>query len=32
MKGERTDCFAYRPGAAEPAKKAECAALNEIYC
>lgn len=32
MTSARTDCFAYRPGQRSPRKKAECAALNELYC
>lgn len=28
----KTDCFAYRPGRQNPRRKAECAALDKLYC
>lgn len=28
----KTDCFAYRPGQQNPRRKAECAALDKLYC
>lgn len=30
--GVKKDCFAYRPGQKNPRRKAECGALNEMYC
>lgn len=32
MTGAKTDCFAYRPGQRRPRRKAECAALDDLYC
>ena len=32
MAKAKTDCFAYRPGQQNPRRKAECMALNRVYC
>lgn len=28
----KTDCFAYKPGSQNPRRKAECTALDKLYC
>ncbi len=28
----KTDCFAYKPGQHTPRRKAECTALDRMYC
>ena len=28
----KTDCFAYKPGRQNPRRKAECTALDKLYC
>ena len=28
----KTDCFAYKPGQQSPRRKAECTALDKLYC
>ena len=28
----KTDCFAYKPGHQNPRRKAECTALDKLYC
>ncbi len=32
MTRAKTDCFAYKPGQQNPRRKAECAALDKLYC
>lgn len=32
MTRAKTDCFAYRPGQQNPRRKAECTALDKLYC
>lgn len=32
MTRAKTDCFAYRPGQQTPRRKAECTALDKLYC
>ena len=32
MTRAKTDCFAYRPGQQSPRRKAECKALDKLYC
>lgn len=32
MTRAKTDCFAYKPGRQNPRRKAECAALDKLYC
>lgn len=32
MTRAKTDCFAYRPGRQSPRRKAECTALDKLYC
>ena len=32
MTRAKTDCFAYKPGQQKPRRKAECAALDKLYC
>ena len=32
MTRAKTDCFAYRPGQQKPRRKAECTALDKLYC
>lgn len=32
MTRAKTDCFAYKPGQQSPRRKAECTALDKLYC
>lgn len=32
MTRAKTDCFAYKPGQQSPRRKAECMALDKLYC
>lgn len=32
MTRAKTDCFAYKPGQQNPRRKAECTALDKLYC
>ena len=32
MTKAKTDCFAYKPGQQSPRRKAECTALDKLYC
>lgn len=32
MTRAKTDCFAYKPGWQSPRRKAECTALDKLYC
>lgn len=32
MTRAKTDCFAYKPGSQNPRRKAECTALDKLYC
>lgn len=32
MTRAKTDCFAYKPGQQIPRRKAECTALERLYC
>lgn len=32
MTRAKTDCFAYKPGRQNPRRKAECTALDKLYC
>ena len=32
MTRAKTDCFAYKPGQQKPRRKAECTALDKLYC
>lgn len=32
MTKAKTDCFAYKPGQQNPRRKAECTALEKLYC
>ena len=32
MTKAKTDCFAYKPGQWSPRRKAECMALDKLYC
>lgn len=32
MNKAKTDCFAYKPGQQNPCRKAECTALDKLYC
>lgn len=32
MTRAKTDCFAYKPGQQNPRRKAECMALDKLYC
>ena len=32
MTKAKTDCFAYKPGQQSPRRKAECMALDKLYC
>lgn len=32
LTGAKIDCFAYRPGQRAPRRKAECTALDDLYC
>lgn len=32
MTRSKTDCFAYKPGQQNPRRKAECTALDKLYC